>query len=284
MHFISFAPAIDYLSVTTFEEEIFSSMVLDSVERDNIEETSRMQYQGQTQAKSNGHFFWGVADQGGRQHYLIQASGAYSDKFGFYYFTVKPSDSRVTRIDLQLTLPQPDWYASRHLIDWLRSAEWKGRQRKITAVDGGGNDTVYIGSRSSDRYIRIYTKDSKWLRFEIEYKGDRARAVAQLIRDYDYRATISGILHRELNHLPQHPIIQGFKTHLQHDPLDIVVQKPESNTYRWFIKTVLPALRKLLNDHDLGERTRATLLDVLDTEDKSIIRWTDSKFKESKTQ
>jgi len=96
----------------------------------------------------------------------------------------------VTRLDLAVTLQDldidRDWTAIA-----LRQASFDGRVDsgllKTHRIEGTPDGrTLYVGSRSSDRYIRIYDKSAeskgKWpersWRWEIEYKRPRAGIVA----------------------------------------------------------------------------------------------------------
>jgi hypothetical protein len=268
--FIVNAPAIDYLTISTFDEKNFNLIVSESSSKETQpDDARRMQYHGQYQSMSNGGLFWGTADQKERKHYLIQCSGGYSNRLTNYMMTTGVEDFNVTRLDIQLTLIKPEWFKSRGLVDSLRLGNWPHRTRTVTAIDGGGNDTVYIGSRHSDRFIRIYVKDTDYLRFEVEYKAERANAVYEMLKTYGKERAMLGILHREMISLPTHPIIDGFRSHIHNDgeSLKPEVIRTDSNTYKWFIHSVVPALQRLLNDHDQSARVRTILLDIISSTD-----------------
>ncbi len=91
----------------------------------------------------------------------------------------------LTRLDIAKDLvgPQDD------IKDIYKSLQQNGNRgtaitwNEINKNDGGY--TLYIGARSSEKYIRIYNKaaesglsDVIWSRFEIETKGKTARALA----------------------------------------------------------------------------------------------------------
>lgn len=267
--FLVNSASVDYLSLSTFSQKEFDKIVawgVDSTDSScEIKGVRRMQYLGQQQDKqAGGSFFWGTAEQAGRDHYLCQTSGAFSHTMARLVFGSTWESLNCTRLDIQLTLKTPDWYKSRHLTDWLRAADWPGRRRKITTVDGAGLDTVYIGSRQSDRFCRIYNKDSEWLRLEFEYKADRAIAAATAIFREGTEMGCYGLLHHELASLPQHPIIAAFRNHIVHyGPINPQLQRQESNTYKWFVRTIVPALVKLLNDDDYTARVACILDDLL---------------------
>jgi DNA relaxase NicK len=107
-----------------------------------------------------------------------------------------PQQSRyITRLDLAVTL----WFtqddtgrAKRAHIDSAVSRETieRGRPWKLRLVDGTGDgDTLYVGSRSSEQFGRLYDKGREsdeeeytnaW-RWEVEYKGEAAQVVAEAL-------------------------------------------------------------------------------------------------------
>lgn len=66
-------------------------------------------------------------------------------------------------------------------------------------VDGGSRDTIYVGSRTSERMLRCYMKAIAagdafdGLRFEMEYKNETAMRVAMLIAAGDWDA-VKGVM------------------------------------------------------------------------------------------
>ncbi len=95
---------------------------------------------------------------------------------------------KCTRIDLAI-----DVYNSPDLLPTIRGMaehhEWYGTAHSATTIkssDGKGT-TVYVGSRTSERFVRIYDKAAQlgqrgdWTRIEAEVKSDSARQVARAI-------------------------------------------------------------------------------------------------------
>jgi len=124
---------------------------------------------------------------------MVIASGETAAKHAEFFL---PMAHNCTRLDLAVTLHDDD--ASR---DWTEIA--LAQVMKDGRVEGGSltthriagtptGRTLYIGSRSSDRYIRIYDKSAEspeayaptaW-RWEIEYKRPRSGIVAsRLLKD-----------------------------------------------------------------------------------------------------
>lgn len=265
-HFIANVTSIDYLSISTFNQSDFDKITSDFLSTDTQpEDSQRMQYLGQVQSRDDGSMFWGTAEQRGQRHYLIQVSGAMADRVASAILMLGDTlaDPSITRLDLQLTIAKPDWYKSRSYLDTLRGDVWSGRQRKVTLIDNYGDDTVYIGSRQSDRFARLYVKESNWLRIEFEYKAERAQSVWDLLSRHGKEKASQGVLFGELADLPKHPINSLFKGHLRGaERLTPKLIKPESARYKWFVKQCVPAIVTLLNDHDSGESTRAILSDL----------------------
>lgn len=95
---------------------------------------------------------------------------------------------KCTRIDLAI-----DVYDEPKLLPRLKAMserhEWMGTAHSSTTIqssDGKGL-TIYVGSRTSERFVRMYDKAAQlgqigdWTRIETEVKGDSARAIARAI-------------------------------------------------------------------------------------------------------
>jgi DNA relaxase NicK len=111
-----------------------------------------------------------------------------------HWLTIGTWAHNVTRFDLQTTLLSPtvtDEHAgagfSKLALDPRVTAGLVSTKLISSTPDGS---TLYVGSRSSDRFFRVYDKTAEsgfdypersW-RYEIEYKGERAKKVADAIR------------------------------------------------------------------------------------------------------
>ena len=248
-------PMFDWLTLTTFE--IDSALKMRYLHAyDSYTPASRLQYKG---VQGEGVFF-GEATQGGRQHWMFQASGEMADYvFMGYPRDFGPYDWNVTRCDLQVTIPIPPRFSSRDLYDDLQIWDGPGKPRISQLLQSGdGNDTVYVGSRSSDRFTRIYVKPIdgglKALRFECEYKGEHAHRVFQdCIAEPRNRRFILGY---EVRSLPM--LSNSLKTAFlrvlgaeSHKPkIDRVTS--QSATLDWLRTQVHSTIMRALNDHEIG--------------------------------
>jgi hypothetical protein len=251
-------PMVDWLSLTTFETKQ-ADAIRYLFWDDNYTDTKRMQYKG----VDLGNIFLGAATQNGKPHYLFQASGERADEaFTQYKRNFGPYDWNVTRIDLQVTIPVPPHYDSRQFYDDMTAWDGHGKPRKAAIVQSGdGLDTVYIGSRQSDRFTRVYVKplDSglRALRFEVEYKGDHAHRVANDCREFD---AISGILGYEINSLPkqENNVLRAFLRVLGTPAFRPTIRAvaSENSSLDWLRQQVTPTLERLSNSHEHGQLTK----------------------------
>ena len=86
------------------------------------------------------------------------------------------------------------------------------------------------------------------MRFEVEYKGKRARAVVNaLLQDTSKKA----ILYGELTRLPDAPeLMRLFGKILTTQPFYTRVVREPGGTERWLKEKVLPSLDRYLASHD----------------------------------
>lgn len=113
-------------------------------------------------------FFIGLGEQQKKRHAVMQASGSLAQRMtkGFINYP----EWYCTRLDVQITVPRPEWVS----LPELRS---KLGKKGTSLISSQENDTLYLGSRTSDFFTRLYEKmfDDMHLRLEFELKGNRAR-------------------------------------------------------------------------------------------------------------
>lgn len=251
-------PAVDWLTLTTFYGTEATRMFNALARRCKGEgkQARIMQYEGRQWPGG----FWGNAMQKQRAHYMMRASGETADYVLDELRETCPG--RCTRIDLQITIPMPPGYKARHVVDAMHAATWAGRKRAITMIEGSdGLDTVYFGNRQSERYTRLYVKqadDGRYLRFEVEYKGETAQQV------YD-RSCVQGqqamgdLLLWEVMTFPEVNLagiadIRRALVSYVANPTGKGSRVPDPNrTMAWVIRQVSPVVFRLLRDHDQGD-------------------------------
>lgn len=117
----------------------------------------------------SGELFIGAGEQKRKRHLVISCSGSASNSLAAFLFN--DLDFYCTRIDVQRTIERP-----KHVK--LRRIRKATKSMNTTIIQSPENDTLYIGSRTSDLFTRLYEKqlDTMFLRLEFELKGKRARA------------------------------------------------------------------------------------------------------------
>jgi DNA relaxase NicK len=164
-----------------------------------------------------------------------------------------------TRIDIQCTYKTvpglPMWGA------WLASGVENRRAEqqpcnwpKLTHINGfGAGDTVMVGSRSSDKYGRIYDKEMESLdpdyqgcwRYEVEYKGAYAEACFEALSKSGSRSRgVEALVSSQFAMwcLPV-PLVAPS------DGSALIVPRETSDAQRrlnWLRKQVMPTIRKLI--------------------------------------
>jgi hypothetical protein len=162
-----------------------------------------------------------------------------------------------TRIDIQITFKVPDGDVS----SWLFNAEKEAREhvrsrgkppKVAMVVSNAKAETVYIGSRASEVFIRLYDKyaecEEEWargcVRAEVEIKGNRAKALwahlyvenagtLYLLQCLLFILTQRGITLPRL-YLPTEPIYPSKETNTK-----------ESVSLAWLATQVAPTVKRL---------------------------------------
>lgn len=158
---------IDYLRLSTWDEHAYLKIVSKMRLMDKGWRPGNwLQYHGQ----KSEHMFYGVGLQQDRRHYIMQTSGELAQMF--YDSTTVFGQVGCKRIDIQKTIAQPEDYRPLELYEDFKNEPGNKRNSSIILSDSGS--TVYMGSRVSDSFIRVYQKEiegNPYLRLEIEIKG-----------------------------------------------------------------------------------------------------------------
>ena len=275
------AAAIDWITVTTYDVDV--SIDMTTYLQEELEMSERLdgptavkyrnnvkvlQYKGsQLSVNGRGSIFLGTGKQRDRVHWMLRASGECS---GGVFIALREhiahDMARVSRIDLQVTVPEPaEW----NQVDLFNRMQDAGKNTGFVQSEGetGKLSTVYIGSRNSDRYTRIYQKEAdgeRYLRYEVEFKGTRAGAIgAKMARK---TARSSGVMKHEVVRVRDKMLMSVFLPMLNGSPADRIkvvrvssLQKKE----KWISEQVLPALFNWSNNPDHDAELRLDIIDAL---------------------
>lgn len=255
-------PLIDWITLTTFDKMTFVKWEVKHLQIDQPGIDYKIRgYQG----LSKGAYFLGVGEQNKKSHAMLRVSGSDSHK-AFYEFYNNVS-VKCTRIDLQITIELPENYSARILTDDLREVI---KNKNIAIVENTDKlDTIYIGSRKSDRFCRIYVKEidkNLYLRFEVEFKGCWAGTVSKALFE---NMPVSPILNSYLDTMncnDSQGIIKLIKSKLADFDSGLAnpkIMRDNNKTYNWLIETVTPSIIRILNDHDYGPYLKQHLIDII---------------------
>lgn len=128
-----------------------------------------------------------------------------------------------------------------------------GSAKKTQFVEGDeGGKTAYIGSRKSEKFLRIYDKavetgdmSRPWTRFELELKGDAARVAAiqmNLLSDLERPKYIAGLIKGLFN-----PADDTFQEAMNADAVILTTTKDtEDKTLGWLLNSVAKTMAKTM--------------------------------------
>ena len=248
--------ACDYLTLTTFDDSVAARMrsmfcVLQSSNPAKV--VNRLQYEGRI---ADGVFL-GAAVQNGTINYMMQATGYDAHRLMQAWQAEQKTDRpRCTRLDLQVTVERlaQDMPLSAYKVDMQIALKEHSTGRppgiELFDKDGKWGETIYIGSRLSERYIRVYDKEfdgRQGIRFETEYKGGIADNVFSHMLKRDTYST--DVIFSELAKLAgiqlydrMGKIVKG-----DHGFLPNVFNAPTTDDSRivWLENTIWPIIRKM---------------------------------------
>jgi len=160
---------------------------------------------------------------------------------------------RASRVDFAIDVKNIALVPS-ELYKLPKTVKGKGRKPKPHLhIEPDGSQTLYIGSRESDRTLRIYNKAAEmgldasvlWTRIEMEFKGMNAHAIgyhAPRVSTQEFYEMCSAFIARHFdcdNDVYKQAISQKSAT------LDL--PKPdERDTFKWLVKSVAPSIVRLM--------------------------------------
>jgi len=267
------APAVDWLTFTTYQNDHFQGWQLWQKTLSGEKKAGKIRmYDGEWVGSS----FIGQGRQGSRPHGLIRVSGSESNQA--FYDLLEIGFDKCTRLDIQFTTPLPEGYKARKFFDDLMACQAGEYQRALELIENGeGLDTVYVGSKKSDRFARFYVKENdglRYLRFEIEHKDTWAEIVTKNLKSGG--ATMAGVMLDFLNTVKlddDQGIIALFTGLLDSFKAGLKCPKhltDDDSTMTWIMEQVTPAIIRLLNDHEWGLVLRNHLQKLLDDREITI--------------
>lgn len=281
-------PALDYITLTTFQQEKYFQLkeyVQNTIVRSSLKvesvEAQLLQYSGHWLIiDGNKQVFIGKGEQNKTAHFIIRISG--SSTIFMEEWINDPNNTQgwsCTRVDTQLTMPycEDPSLISTHFQD-LNNKQFhaesirKPRGRKIQwFTDNEGNDTLYIGSINSDRKIRIYKKktqegeqEQNFIRCEVELKGKQAQSWLKSTQTKPIKEILLDVLTSSINSVVYTPLLTSHRVYCQGNREGWTATWAKSNTHttlQWFEDACVACADRLLDD----EQTRERFLKMIQT-------------------
>lgn len=198
-----------------------------------------------------------MAEQQGRRHFMLVVSGRDAHDL----FPLLPHDLLCkmvcTRLDLQVTVCLP--FAWNENDIWNRVKDGVGKTKYVNDIEKTW--TVYVGSRRSRLFWRIYTKryEKVYLRYEVELKRHHAHTVFQTLDRYGADALVPVYLERlkklKVTDVAKEPALE-LVLNLKNSDMDIdLIEEERLATIagmRTWLDNMSIAFERRLSDHDLG--------------------------------
>lgn len=253
----SFTPSIDWFTFTTNDNKQSEHMF--NVYRRHIEHDGPMGYPVIHKpwvglgfvGEGSPHLKWGYNSKTG--YTIMIGSGDVAHK---YWFDALPAAKKVTRFDLCVTtlLKTPIRQLAQKHYDKIDF----GGQRKFSHIrNSQGGETLYIGSRQSQNFGRLYDKGVEsgiaepglcW-RYEVELKSPKsteaAKTMWEIINNSESaHSAIQGFVWAWFDQRGIPPIFPAEGGKSFRVQTETIISSPEK-TLRWLRSQVQPSVKRL---------------------------------------
>lgn len=194
-------------------------------------------------------FFIGMGEQAKKRHAVMQASGFLAQKM--HKQLIDFDNWYCTRIDIQRTVKEPEWVNLQKLYKHLG-------KKGYSLISSEQNDTLYIGSRASNKFTRLYEKlfDEMYLRLEFELKGKRALLAWRAIEEGENCDRVFDFYLDKLK-LPVRYIKLFENT--EHNATEKAMTKEREQSAMkkldWIV-SLDASIKSAICDHDIGDRVK----------------------------
>lgn len=253
----SFTPSVDWFTFTTNDQRQSEHMF--NVYRRHIEDDGPHGYPVPKKpwaglgfiGEGSPHMKWGYNNKTG--YTIMIGSGDVAHK---YWFDALPAAKKVTRFDLCVTT------LLRSPIAKLADKHYKklsaNGQRKFAHIrNSQGGETLYVGSRQSQNFGRLYDKGVEsgiaepglcW-RYEVELKSPKSTEAARTMWDIvngceGAHKAIQGFVWSWFDHRGITPLFPADGGNVMKIQTEAIVSTPEK-TLRWLRTQVQPSVRRL---------------------------------------
>jgi len=191
--------------------------------------------------------------------------------------TVLHAGGSITRLDLAKDLRGREISLDKVYKD-LEKGRSTGSARTFSQIHSvNGGNTVYVGSRQSEKFVRIYDKaaqigdtNERWFRFELELKGVVARSLCNYLRTTERWDSAFDTIALHMVDLPNNV---HWKEFFSSDFIPVGLPKVEKSSDRekWIDTQVTPAVVKhyMENRDSKAIQNLREMLDYLDRKEGS---------------
>lgn len=174
---------------------------------------------------------------------------------------------RVTRLDVAVDVMDSGSSIESQWFDGLAEQSFRRRFKTDLILNPNG-DTIAVGSRKSDKYLRLYDKGKEqktnldWLRYEIEIKYKVARALPDNYNDCIRGAVAS--MRGMLDYIPD-TIERGISAIAQDaEAFKNPTPRTRGNRELWLMEQIIPALVRTKRENpEIFHRFISNLLDAV---------------------
>lgn len=179
---------------------------------------------------------------------------------------------RISRLDLAKDLTEQE-VDGKAIYQRLATGTGGGTTQKFSRIENAqGGQTIYMGSRQSERFVRLYDKaqetgdtSKQWWRLEIETKADTARIMASaLATDTDPAAIFDTTITKMVGGWTGNPLEQFYSRGVVPWGLPKIIKQTDRE--KWITEQVIKAVAEHYIDHPKSEAV-AALRRVLETID-----------------
>jgi hypothetical protein len=179
-------------------------------------------------------------------HILFEVTGTGCEMLrqaGELEWIIRQFADRTTRLDLAIDAETDASPVHAHNIAVA------GRHKSHSLIESTTGITAYIGSRTSERYLRVYRYNpphprSNLLRFEFVYRKRYAKEIARRLAVSNF--ALAGLARQSLCDYELWSVAAFVGTDEEFDTSYSNPQKTDASTLLWLTGTVAPAFRKLV--------------------------------------
>ena len=157
---------------------------------------------------------------------------------------LRQTERTGTRLDLATDIPTTE------LVRGIEAAGWSKRIKSTSFISSQSGDTVYVGSRSSGAFARVYRyasphPRSALLRVEHEMKKEQARAVAALAWMHGVDSAQRSVA-AKFDY--KHPVLIKAFAGTSHQIVTERHQRTLAATEMWLMTQCAPAFQRLVRE------------------------------------